>query len=82
MSLGLGIELEIENDESVVCPEFWAAHSLRDLYILLVPLSDDDIVNKMQMFVSWVYPRCPVAGREAEDSVGDREVMFRTGLEE
>lgn len=74
------MEFDFRDNESVVSPSFCTAHGRRDSYILLVPLPDDYIVNKISVFGSWVHLRCPVAGREVEDSVGDQEVMLRAGL--
>ena len=44
-SLRLDAEVELRDDEGVVCPTLRAAHRLSDSYVLPVLLPDDDIVN-------------------------------------
>ena len=71
-SFRLDSDVELGDDESVVCPTISAAHRLRHPHILPVPLPDDDVVNKMPVLRSRVHPWRPVSGRDAEDCVGDQ----------
>ena len=70
-SFRLDSDVELGDDEAVVCPTITAAHRLRHPHILPVPLPDDGVVNKMPVLRSRVHPWRPVSGREAEDCVGD-----------
>ena len=55
----------------MVSPALGTTHGLRDLHILPIPLPDDYIIDEVPMFGARVHPRCPVAGRKAEDGVSD-----------
>ena len=55
-SFRLDSDVELGDDEAVVCPAISAAHRLRHPHILPVPLPDDDVVNKMPVLRTRVHP--------------------------
>ena len=52
----LDSDVELGDDEAVVCPAISAAHTLHHPHILHVPLPDDDVVNTMPALRSRVHP--------------------------
>ena len=46
VSFRLDSDVELGDDEAVVCPAISTTHRLRHLHILPVPLPDDDVVNR------------------------------------
>ena len=55
----------------MVCLALSSVRGLHDMYILSVPLPDDDIVDEMSVLRARMHPRRPgyVTGGEAEDRV-------------
>ena len=56
MSLGLDAEVELGDDDVVVCSALGTTHSPCDPHVLPVPLPDDDIINKISMLRARVHP--------------------------
>ena len=74
-------EVELGDDEAVVCPALGPAHGLGNTYVLPIPPPDDDIVDKMPVLRARVHPRGLVAGRKTKDSVCNQKAMLCAGLE-
>ena len=79
---GPDVEVEFEEDESVVSPAICTAHGLCHSDILPVPSPDDDVINKMSVFTEWVHPLRLVTVGQVEDGVGGQKVVGCTGLQE